>query len=65
MPKLYNDDIKTHQVMRECKKIQKEVKRKYPEASELSMGTTSDYKIAIACGSTMIRIGELIFGKRS
>jgi pyridoxal phosphate enzyme (YggS family) len=65
MPKLYDDDRKTHQVMRECKKIQKEVKRKYPEASELSMGTTSDYKIAIACGSTMIRIGELIFGKRS
>ena len=65
MPKLYDDDRKTHQVMRECKKIQEEVKRKYPEASELSMGTTSDYKIAIACGSTMIRIGELIFGKRS
>lgn len=65
MPKLYDDDDKTYQVMRECKKIQDDLQRKYPEASELSMGTTSDYKIAIACGSTMIRIGELIFGKRS
>ena len=49
----------------DSKKIQDGVQRKYPEAIELSMGTTSDYKIAIACGSTMIRIGELIFGKRS
>ena len=65
MPKLYDDDRKTYQVMRDCKKIQDGVQRKYPEATELSMGTTSDYKIAIACGSTMIRIGELIFGKRS
>ena len=65
MPKLFDDDKKTYQVMRECKKIQVGVQRNHPEASELSMGTTSDYKIAIACGSTMIRIGELIFGKRS
>lgn len=31
---------------------------------ELSMGMTQDYKIAIDCGSTMIRIGTLIFGER-
>jgi uncharacterized pyridoxal phosphate-containing UPF0001 family protein len=28
------------------------------------MGTTSDFKTAIECGSNMLRIGELIFGKR-
>lgn len=31
---------------------------------ELSMGMTQDYKLAIDCGSTMIRIGTLIFGER-
>lgn len=31
---------------------------------EISMGMSSDYKIAIEEGSTMIRIGSLIFGKR-
>jgi hypothetical protein len=31
---------------------------------ELSMGMTSDYKIAIEEGSTMLRIGSAIFGER-
>lgn len=31
---------------------------------EVSMGMSSDYKIAIAQGSTMIRVGSLIFGTR-
>ena len=32
--------------------------------SELSMGMSDDYKIAIEEGSTMIRVGSLIFGQR-
>ncbi len=32
--------------------------------SELSMGMSGDYKIAIAAGSTMVRIGSSIFGTR-
>jgi len=31
---------------------------------EISMGMSGDYKIAIEAGSTMIRIGSLIFGER-
>jgi pyridoxal phosphate enzyme (YggS family) len=34
------------------------------EFSEVSMGMTGDYKIAIEEGSTMIRIGSAIFGAR-
>ena len=30
----------------------------------LSMGMSNDYKIAIRCGATHIRIGTQIFGKR-
>ena len=30
----------------------------------LSMGMSDDYKIAIECGSTMVRIGSTIFGER-
>ena len=30
----------------------------------LSMGMTSDYQAAIECGSTMVRIGSMIFGER-
>ncbi|MGF1556421.1 YggS family pyridoxal phosphate-dependent enzyme [Paucihalobacter sp.] len=31
----------------------------------ISMGMSSDYNIAIACGSTMIRVGSNIFGERN
>lgn len=34
------------------------------EITELSMGMSGDYEVAIEEGSTMIRIGSLIFGER-
>ncbi len=37
---------------------------KYPELRVLSIGMSGDYKIAIDCGSTMVRIGSSIFGAR-
>ena len=30
----------------------------------LSMGMSGDYRLAIACGSNMVRIGSAIFGAR-
>jgi pyridoxal phosphate enzyme (YggS family) len=36
-----------------------------PDFSEISMGMSGDYQIAIAQGSTMLRIGSLIFGERN
>jgi len=45
-----------------------EWKRKYfadePAFSEISMGMSDDYPIAVEEGSTMIRVGTMIFGKR-
>ena len=35
-----------------------------PDFDTVSMGMTSDYKEAIECGSTMVRIGSMIFGER-
>jgi hypothetical protein len=37
----------------------------YPNFKELSTGMSGDYSIAIEQGSTMIRIGSKIFGKRN
>jgi len=31
---------------------------------ELSIGMSEDYKIAVQCGATMVRIGSDIFGPR-
>ncbi len=38
--------------------------RKEVSFKELSIGMSADYKIAIEQGSTMIRVGSLIFGQR-
>ena len=35
------------------------------ELNTLSMGMSSDYQLAISCGSTMVRIGSSIFGTRN
>ncbi|MFZ7182759.1 MAG: YggS family pyridoxal phosphate-dependent enzyme [Bacteroidota bacterium] len=53
---------------RHLKSVFDECKARYPKAAghftELSMGMTSDYRIALEEGSTMIRIGSAIFGER-
>ena len=46
------------------KKIFDSLKTAFPNLKILSMGMSNDYKIAINCGSNMIRVGSLIFGKR-
>lgn len=38
---------------------------KYPRFQTLSMGMSDDYKIAVEEGSNMVRIGSLLFGKRT
>ena len=41
-----------------------EKRKNLPDMKYLSIGMTGDYKIAIANGSNMIRIGRAIFGQR-
>jgi uncharacterized pyridoxal phosphate-containing UPF0001 family protein len=36
-----------------------------PGCNELSMGMSDDYPIAVAMGSTIVRIGSMIFGERN
>lgn len=51
--------------LKECFDI---LKRKYFNSDnhfrEISMGMSGDYQIAVESGSTMVRIGSLIFGER-
>lgn len=46
-------------------KIKQDIKCPILDIKILSIGMTNDYKIAIAHGSNMIRIGTLIFGERN
>ena len=49
---------------------EQEIRRCFSEAASLnkgevlSMGMSDDYRLAIECGSTMVRIGSSIFGER-
>ncbi|WMY95202.1 MAG: YggS family pyridoxal phosphate-dependent enzyme [Arsenophonus sp.] len=45
-------------------KIFQELKNKYQNIDTLSIGMTNDFDIAIAFGSTLLRIGKAIFGDR-
>jgi len=46
-----------------CFRKMHELKEKY-KVKEISMGMSSDYKIAIKNGATIIRLGKILFGKR-
>ena len=60
---------KVRMEMRSLKEIFDFVKKNYfakdLDFREISMGMSSDWKIAIQEGSTMVRIGSTIFGKRN
>ncbi len=43
----------------------KELQPEYPQLKTLSIGMSGDYKLAIDCDSTMVRIGSSIFGARN
>ena len=45
-------------------RLKKDVFSEQPQFREISMGMSSDYQIALEEGSTMVRIGSLIFGQR-
>ena len=42
----------------------KSLKTEHCQLNTISMGMSGDYKLAIECGSTMVRIGSSIFGGR-
>ena len=66
----YTDDEnqirKEFRYLSECfKELKKSFFQESDHFSEISMGMSGDYKIAIEEGSTIIRIGSIIFGDRN
>ena len=54
----------TKRLYNETKTIRDELSKSYSIDLELSMGMSNDYKTAIACGATIVRIGTRLFGAR-
>ncbi|MES2381184.1 MAG: YggS family pyridoxal phosphate-dependent enzyme [Bacteroidota bacterium] len=63
-----DDEVKIANEFAHLKTIFNQLQQNYlsthPSFAQLSMGMSSDYKIAVAQGSTMVRIGSTIFGTR-
>lgn len=62
------DEIQITHEFRYLKKGFEKIKERFfaddPAFCEISMGMSGDYKIALQEGSTMVRIGSLLFGER-
>ncbi|HEU4356211.1 MAG TPA: YggS family pyridoxal phosphate-dependent enzyme [Actinomycetota bacterium] len=46
------------------RELRERVRERHPGASELSMGMSLDYEVAVEEGATMVRIGTALFGER-
>jgi pyridoxal phosphate enzyme (YggS family) len=68
MASFSDDTQKVRDEFRVLKQLFDDVKEKFfyhdEQFSELSMGMSGDYEIAVEEGSTMVRIGSLLFGAR-
>jgi hypothetical protein len=47
------------------RRLRDDLQPTHPTLTELSMGMTNDFRVAIEEGSTTVRIGTAIFGKRT
>ncbi|MBM7455335.1 hypothetical protein HNR62_001195 [Oceanisphaera litoralis] len=58
-----SDRLKTQ--LLELKHLFDRMAAKYPQMDTLSMGMSKDLELAVACGSTLVRVGTAIFGSRN
>ena len=65
MSTLTDDQAQIENEFAYLRSLYKELKLTRPYLNTLSMGMSGDYSMAIRQGSTMIRVGSKIFGKRS
>lgn len=59
------DELQIRKEFKSLRNLFSKLNTHHPALTTLSMGMSSDYKIAIEEGSTMIRVGSSIFGARN
>lgn len=62
-----NNEALIRAAFQQLRGLFEEVRTVYPNIpmTELSMGMTSDFELAVEEGSTMVRVGTALFGTRS
>jgi pyridoxal phosphate enzyme (YggS family) len=62
----WSEDAETARpYFRELRRLRDEHAPRFPKLTQLSMGMSGDFRVAIEEGSTTVRIGTAIFGKRT
>ncbi len=64
MPPLFDDPEQARPYFRQLRELRDHYQTQYPTCKELSMGTSSDYMVAAEEGSTIVRLGTILFGER-
>ena len=65
IPRANSDEAHQRQSFEHMANLYSELSSQYPEVDTLSMGMSGDLELAIACGSTLVRVGTAIFGART
>ncbi|WP_395344786.1 YggS family pyridoxal phosphate-dependent enzyme [Ningiella sp. W23] len=65
IPKASDSKMQQRQSLEKMQDLFKRCQARFPDLDTLSMGMSNDLDLAIACGSTMVRVGTDIFGKRA
>jgi uncharacterized pyridoxal phosphate-containing UPF0001 family protein len=65
MPKINASKKDKIETMNKIVHLQKSLLSELPSCTQLSLGTSGDFEESILKGSTILRIGESILGKRS
>lgn len=64
IPEATGDPQRLQQQFEHMRDLSQTLIQRYPDASTLSMGMSADMELAVACGTTEVRIGTDIFGAR-
>lgn len=64
VPPIAADPEAARPYFRELASLRSRLARQWPQLTELSMGMSDDFEVAIEEGSTLIRLGRAIFGPR-
>ncbi len=64
VPPIADDPEEARPYFRRLRALQEENLTRYPSLTELSMGMSGDFAVAVEEGSTTVRVGTAIFGRR-
>jgi len=65
IPPFFEDPEKTRPYFRRLRELSNKAVKEGCDLTELSMGMSGDFEVAIEEGATMVRIGTALFGERS